>query len=431
MNRPLPGTIGLFVVMAVVFQAVFAWATPLMDAIDNGAVFLGAAIHQNLGEGALSSFLADGVVAGVGSVVIFLPQILILFLFIIFLEDSGYLARAAYLMDRLMHSVGLSGQSIIPMISSFACAVPSIMATRVIPNRRDRIATILAAPFMTCSARLPVYALLIAAFVPAKDIGFLNLQGIVLFGLYMLGIVAGLVTALVLRKTLLQGPKPTFALMLPAFRRPNWQTVLMQLYSRVGIFLKRAGTVIFAVAMVVWALAYYPRSGEVEVLYAEQATMLASRLSDTELEIALADLENQQAAAQLEQSVLGRAGKVIEPVFRPLGWDWKVSAAVIASFPAREVVIAVLGTVYAVGDEADEATLSERLMSAKHADGSPVYTLPMVIGLMIFYAFCLQCAATIAVIRRETNGWGWPLFAWSYMTILGYLGALIAFQLGS
>ncbi len=431
MNRPLPGTIGLFVVMAVVFQAVFAWATPLMDAIDNGAVFLGAAIHQNLGEGALSSFLADGVVAGVGSVVIFLPQILILFLFIIFLEDSGYLARAAYLMDRLMHSVGLSGQSIIPMISSFACAVPSIMATRVIPNRRDRIATILAAPFMTCSARLPVYALLIAAFVPAKDIGFLNLQGMVLFGLYMLGIIAGLVTALVLRKNLLQGPKPTFALMLPAFRRPNWQTVLMQLYSRVRIFLKRAGTVIFAVAMVVWALAYYPRSGEVEALYAEQATMLTSRLSDAELEIALADLENQQAAAQLEQSVLGRAGKVIEPVFRPLGWDWKVSAAVIASFPAREVVIAVLGTVYAVGDEADEATLSERLMLAKHADGSPVYTLPMVIGLMIFYAFCLQCAATIAVIRRETNGWGWPLFAWSYMTILGYLGALIAFQLGS
>jgi len=331
----------------------------------------------------------------------------------------------------LMCSVGLSGQSIIPMISSFACAVPSIMATRVIPNRRDRIATILAAPFMTCSARLPVYALLIAAFVPVKDVGFLNLQGIVLFGLYMLGIVAGLVTALVLRKTLLQGPKPTFALMLPAFRRPNWQTVLMQLYSRVRIFLKRAGTVIFAVAMVVWALAYYPRSGEVEALYAEQATMLTSRLSDTELEIALSDLENQQAAAQLEQSVLGRAGKVIEPVFRPLGWDWKVSAAVIASFPAREVVIAVLGTVYAVGDEADEATLSERLMSAKHADGSPVYTLPMVIGLMIFYAFCLQCAATIAVIRRETNGWRWPLFAWSYMTILGYLGALIAFQLGS
>jgi ferrous iron transport protein B len=431
MNRPLPGTIGLFVVMAIVFQAVFAWATPMMDAIDNGAASLGATIHQAMGDGALTSFLADGVVAGVGSVIVFLPQILILFLFIIFLEDSGYLARAAYLMDRLMRSVGLSGQSIIPMISSFACAVPGIMATRVIPNRRDRIATILAAPFMTCSARLPVYALMIAAFVPARDVGFMNLQGLVLFGLYMLGIIMGLLTALLMRKTALQGPKPMFALMLPEFRRPNLQTVLMQLFGRAKIFLKRAGTVIFAVAVVVWALAYYPRSDEVSALYAQQEAMLSSRLAGAELDIALDDMANQQAAAQMEQSFLGRAGKVVEPVFRPLGWDWKISAAVIASFPAREVVIAVLGTVYAVGDEADEATLTERLTSATHPDGSAVFTLPMVIGLLIFYAFCLQCAATIAVIRRETNSWQWPLFAWTYMTALGYLGALIAFQVGS
>ena len=431
LNRPLPGTIGLFVVMAVVFQAVFAWATPMMDAIDGSAAALGASIHASVGDGAFASFIADGIVAGVGSVLVFLPQILILFLFIIFLEDSGYLARAAYLMDRLMRSVGLSGQSIIPMISSFACAVPSIMATRVIPNRRDRIATILASPFMTCSARLPVYALLIAAFVPQRDVGFMNLQGLALFGLYMLGIVMGLLTALLMRKTALRGPKPTFALMLPEFRRPNLQTVMFQLWGRVKIFLKRAGTVIFAVAVVVWALAYYPRSEEVESLYAQQAAMLSSRLAGDELDVALDDLANQQAAAQMEQSVLGRAGKVVEPVFRPLGWDWKVSAAVIASFPAREVVIAVLGTVYAVGDEADEATLTERLHMATHADGTPVYTLPMVIGLLIFYAFCLQCAATIAVIRRETNGWKWPLFAWTYMTAVGYLGALLVFQLGS
>ena len=430
MNRPLPGTIGLFVVMAIVFQAVFAWATPLMDGIDEGSAWLGGWVHTRLGDGAVTSFLADGVIAGVGSVVVFLPQILILFLFIIFLEDSGYLARAAYLMDRLMRSVGLSGQSIIPMISSFACAVPGIMATRVIPNRRDRIATILAAPFMTCSARLPVYALLIAAFVPARDVGFMNLQGIVLFGLYMLGIVTGLLTALLLRKTALQGPKPMFALMLPEFRRPNLQTVLMQLLGRARIFLKRAGTVIFAVAVVVWALAYYPRSEEVSQLYSQQEAMLSSRLSGADLDLALDELGNQQAAAQLEQSFLGRAGKVVEPVFRPLGWDWKISAAVIASFPAREVVIAVLGTVYAVGDEADEATLTERLTAARHPDGTPVFTLPMVIGLLIFYAFCLQCAATIAVMRRETNGWGWPLFAWAYMTALGYFGALLAYQLG-
>jgi ferrous iron transport protein B len=260
LNQPIPGTIGLFLVMAIVFQAVFAWATPIMDLIDSATLILGGGVHEALGDGALASLVADGVIAGVGSGIIFLPQIMILFLFIILLEDSGYLARAAYLMDRAMRSVGLSGQSIIPMISSFACAVPGVMATRVIPNRRDRIATILAAPFMTCSARLPVYALLIAAFVPAKSVGFLNLQGLVLFGLYMFGIVMGILTALLIRKTALRGPKPPFALMLPEFRRPNLQTVMMQLLGRAKVFLHRAGTVIFSVAVIIWALAYYPRS---------------------------------------------------------------------------------------------------------------------------------------------------------------------------
>jgi len=408
-NRPVPGTIGLFLVMAIVFQAVFAWATPIMDWIDLGSSALGGAVFERLGDTALSSLIADGVIAGVGSVVIFLPQIIILFLFIILLEDSGYLARAAYLMDRTMRSVGLSGQSIIPMISSFACAVPGIMATRVIPSRRDRIATIMAAPFMTCSARLPIYALLIAAFVPATNVGILNLQGLVLLGLYLFGIVMGILTALLMRKTTLRGPKPPFALMLPEFRRPNLQTVGIQLLGRAKVFLKRAGTVIFAVAVIVWALAYFPRSEEIRP-----------------------DLNaNAAAAAQMEQSWLGRAGKTIEPVFEPLGWDWRVSSAVIAGFPAREVVIAVLGTVYAVGDEADEGTLSSRLKSATRPDGSKVFTLPMVIGLLIFYACCLQCVATLAIIRRETNSWRWPIFAWLYMTSIGYVGALLAFQLGS
>ena len=406
-NRPVPGTVGLFLVMAIVFQAVFAWATPIMDLIDEATAVLGSVVAATLGEGAFASLISDGVIAGVGSVIIFLPQILILFVFIILLEDSGYLARAAYLMDRAMRSVGLSGQSIIPMISSFACAVPGIMATRVIPNRRDRIATILAAPFMTCSARLPVYALLIAAFVPAKDIGFMNLQGLVLFGLYMFGIIAGILTALLIRKTALRGPKPPFALMLPEFRRPNTRTVLMQLLGRAKVFLYRAGTVIFAVAVLVWALAYYPRAMDIDPVLTE----------------------NQAAAAQLEQSWLGRAGKFVEPAFEPLGWDWRVSSAVIAGFPAREVVVAVLGTVYAVGDNADEATLSQRLQSATWPDGRQVFTFPMVIGLLIFYACCLQCAATLAVMRRETNGWAWPAFAWLYMTSIGYVGALLAYQL--
>ena len=431
LNQPVAGTVGLFIVMAVVFQAVFAWATPIMDFIDGAAGSLGAYVGATLGDGAFSSLVADGVIAGVGSVIIFLPQILILFLFIILLEDSGYLARAAYLMDRTMRSVGLSGQSIIPMISSFACAVPGIMATRVIPSRRDRIATIMAAPFMTCSARLPVYALLIAAFVPADRIGFMNLQGLVLFGLYMFGIVMGILTALLMRKTALRVPKPPFALMLPEFRRPNVQTVLIQLLGRVKVFLYRAGTVIFTVAVIVWALAYFPRS-EIIVSDVQQQRQTAEYvMSGAELDAEYQRIDNVAAATQLEQSWLGRAGKAVEPLFRPLGWDWRVSAAVIAGFPAREVVIAVLGTVYAVGDEADDATLSGRLKASTRADGSPVFTLPMVIGLLIFYACCLQCAATLAVIRRETNTWRWPVFAWVYMTAIGYVGALLAFQLGS
>ncbi len=431
LNQPVAGTVGLFVVMAVVFQAVFAWATPIMDFIDGATASLGAQVSEFLGGGAFASLIADGVIAGVGSVIIFLPQILILFLFIILLEDSGYLARAAYLMDRTMRSVGLSGQSIIPMISSFACAVPGIMATRVIPNRRDRIATIMAAPFMTCSARLPVYALLIAAFVPAEQVGFMNLQGLVLFGLYMFGITMGILTALLMRKTALRGPKPSFALMLPEFRRPNLQTVGFQLFGRVKVFLYRAGTVIFTVAVVVWALAYYPRSEIIGLEADKQRQIAAYSLSGPELAAEYEHIDNLASAAQLEQSWLGRAGKTVAPVFKPLGWDWRVSAAVIAGFPAREVVIAVLGTVYAVGDEADEGTLSGRLQESTWADGSRVFTLPMVIGLLIFYACCLQCAATLAVIRRETNTWRWPVFAWVYMTSIGYVGALLAFQLGS
>ncbi len=431
LNRPVPGTIGLFVVMAIVFQAVFAWATPLMNAIDAGTAILGSFIASRMPGGALTSLLSDGVVAGVGSVIVFLPQIMILFLFIILLEDSGYLARAAYLMDRVMSSVGLSGQSIIPMISSFACAVPGIMATRVIPNRRDRIATMLAAPFMTCSARLPVYALLIAAFVPAESIGWFNLQGLVLLGLYVLGIVAGVLTALMLRVTALRGPKPAFALMLPEFRMPNIRTVLMQLWGRVRVFLRRAGTVIFTVAVIVWALAYYPRSDSIATELIEMRSQAEATLSGDVLGERLQQLEHQAAADQLAQSWLGRAGQVVEPVFKPLGWDWKISAAVIAGFPAREVVIAVLGTVYAVGDAADEATLAQRLKSASWPDGSPVYTLPMVFGLLIFYACCLQCAATLAVIQRETNSWRWPVFAWVYMSTIGYVGALLVYQLGS
>jgi ferrous iron transport protein B len=410
---------------------VFAWATPLVDLIDAGIGAIGGAAEAALPAGALTSFVADGVIAGVGSVVVFLPQILILFLFIILMEDTGYLARAAFLVDRAMRGIGLSGQSVIPLLSSFACAVPSIMATRVIPNRRDRIATIMAAPFMTCSARLPVYALLIAAFVPAERVAFLSLQGLALLGLYLLGIVGGVGTALLLRRSALRGENPTFILPLPEFRWPTLRTVGMKLFDRAWVFLRRAGTVIFLVAVIVWALAYFPRSAAIEASLQADVAAAEAALSGQALEARVAEIENEASAAQLEQSWLGRVGHFIEPVFVPLGWDWRVSAGVIASFPAREVVVATLGTIYAVGAEASEADLSARLSAATWPDGSPVFTLPMVFGLLVFYAWCLQCAATLAVIRRETNSWRWPVFAWGYMTVLGYTAAFLIFQIGS
>ena len=423
-DKPLSSTILFLCAMFIVFQAVFAWATPLMDLIDNGATALSALVSSNLEDGALNSFVSDGIIAGVGSVIIFLPQILILFLFIILMEDTGYLSRAAFLSDRLMRSLGLSGQSIIPLLSSFACAVPSIMATRVIPNNRDRIVTILTAPFMTCSARLPIYALLIGAFVPQINYGFLNLQGLVLFGLYLLGIFGGSLTAVLLRKSLLKGPKPNFIQTIPEFRVPDLTSVLYKLYDRAIVFLKRAGTVILLASIFVWFLSYFPRS---EVIQENLEIQLSETTDSASREIFL----NNAAADQLQQSWLGRTGRTLEPFFAPLGWDWRVTSAVIAGFPAREVVVAVMGTIYAVGEEAENETLANRLTNAVDQEGNQIFTLPMVIGMLIFYAWCLQCVATIAIIRRETNSWKWPVISWVYMTTIGYLGAFTAFQVGS
>ena len=430
-NRPWVATALFLLVIVVVFQAVFSWATIFSDALDAGARAVGNSTAAVLPPGVFASFVESGVIAGVGSVIVFLPQILILFFFIILMEDTGYLARTAFLADRAMRSIGLSGQSVIPLISSFACAVPSIMATRVIPNRRDRIATILAAPFMTCSARWPVYTLMIAAFVPERPVAFLNLQGLVLLGLFAIGIVGGVFTALLLRRTALRGERPAFILALPEYRVPDLRSVLVKLLDRAKAFLTRAGTIIFMVAVVVWALAYFPRAEGLEEGQELAVQQAEADLAGQALDRRLAEIANEAAAAQLEQSWLGRAGKFVEPVFVPLGWDWKVSAAVIAGFPAREVVVAVLGTIYAVGEEADELTLSERLQSATWPDGRTVFTLPMVLGLLVFYAWCLQCAATLAIIRRETNSLRWPLFSWIYMTSLAYLAAMLIYQIGS
>ena len=416
-------------VMAAVFQAVFSWATPLMDLIDAATSATGEWVRALLPDGALASLLVDGVIAGVGGVIVFLPQIMILFAFIIFLEDSGYMPRVAFMVDRLMRSVGLSGQSFIPMLSSFACAVPGIMATRVIPDRRDRLATILAAPFMTCSARLPVYALLIGAFVPdaALPRRAVNLQGLILLALYMLGILGGVLTALLLKRTVLRGPTPTFMIELPPYRLPSWRSMLLKLLER-GRDLPRAGrhgdllggdprlgAGLFPAARRDRRHAT-PRS-------AKPSRPARCRPANATQRLAALDRGGSQAPTW-SRAGSGASVSSWRPAFAPLGWDWKVSAAVIASFPAREIVVASLGTIYAVGDQGDnlEGALRERLQTATRPDGSLVYTVPMAVGLLIFYVFCLQCAATIAVIRRETNSWRWPVFAWVYMTGLGLPG---------
>jgi ferrous iron transport protein B len=437
------GTILFALLMVVVFQAIFAWAEPFMSWIDGCFAALGQWVGTWMPEGALRSLLVDGVIAGVGGVIVFLPQILILFLFIAVLEDCGYMARAAYLMDRVMARVGLSGKSFIPMLASFACAVPGIMAARVIENERDRLTTILVAPLMTCSARLPIYALLIAAFIPAETyFGVLSLQGLTLLGLYALGIGSAVVAALVLKRTVLRGRTPPFVMELPSYKWPSWRTILFRVAERGWLFLRTAGTIILAVSIVVWAGLYYPHNAQkVEAQPAIQrlrAQLARMERADPQRAETGAELEREIAGAYQRQSFLGRAGRLVEPIFKPLGWDWRVSCAVIASFPAREVVVAALGVVYNVGDTVDPhseegRTHFRRKLENATWEGSDrkVFNIPVALSLMVFYALCAQCAATMVVIRRETNSWRWPAFTFGYMTTLAYLGALITYQVGT
>jgi ferrous iron transport protein B len=434
------GTLIFVATMALLFSSIFILAVPLMDSIDSAIGSLAEFIEGRMVDGALQSLVVDGVIGGVGAVVIFLPQILILFLFIAILEDCGYMARAAFLMDRLMAGVGLSGKSFIPLLSSFACAVPGIMATRVIENRRDRLTTILVAPLMSCSARLPVYVILIGAFVPAQHYlgGLLGLQGLVLLAMYAVGIVVAIGVAWILKKSLLRGETPPFVLELPSYKMPSIRTVLWRMTERGWAFLARAGTVIFAVTIVIWALAYYPRSHErVAADIAAQRSALANDPAALEAFNEAEHLEYFRASLHQRHSFLGRAGQWIEPVVRPLGWDWRIGAAAIASFPAREVVMGVLGVIYQLGPEVDvgsgedQSRLQQQLRAARWDDtGEPVYNLPVALSIMVFFALCAQCAATLAVIRRETNSWRWPVFTFAYMTGLAYLGALLTYQIG-
>ena len=460
LTHPIVGLAVFAIVMGACFQSIYAWSAPLMDAIDGTFAAAGTAVSAILPAGAVQSLISDGVIAGVGAVLVFLPQILILFLFIALLEDCGYMARAAFLVDRWMSRFGLPGKAFIPLLSSFACAVPGIMATRTIEDRRDRMVTILIAPLMSCSARLPVYVLFIGAFIPPTLIlgGVLSLQAVTLLGMYALGAVVGIAIALLLKRTVFKGPAQSFLMELPAYKWPSVRTVFFRVFEQGKAFCISAGTLIFAVTIVIWAMGYYPRSSTIASEY-ESLRAQAQREHSTAVEEMAApwkagvarpdesqilasnaafaqrleEIDRKEAGACLRQSLLGRMGQWIEPVVAPLGWDWRIGTAVIAAFPAREVIVATMGTIYNLGNQEDENStgLRERLHAATWPDGRRVFNIPVALSIMVFFALCCQCGGTLAIIKRETNSWRWPLVTFVYMTGLAYIAALLTYQVAS
>jgi ferrous iron transport protein B len=460
LTHRVAGTVVFVAVMLTVFSSIFWAAAPIMDLFSGAIDAIAGILDERLPEGAIRSLLVDGVVAGVGGVVVFLPQIALLFLFVAVLEGCGYLARAAYLMDRLLVGVGLSGRSFIPLLSSFACAIPGIMATRTIENRRDRLITILVAPLMSCSARLPVYVLLTAAFVPntaVAGIPWLRLPAVVLASMYALGVVVAAAVAAILSQTIFRGPPQPFVMELPGWRWPQPMVVLERVREACWSFLSNAGTLIVGVSIVVWALASYPYNNEainaevtrekvaitelIELLAAADDEASRERLAELTEERALLEteegLEAARRGAASRQSFLGMAGRLIEPVVRPLGWDWRIGCAAIASFPAREVVLGTLGVIYNLGEvdpgEEEGSNMLIRRLRAATWDGSqrPVFTLPVALSIMVFFALCAQCASTLVVIGKETGSWIWPVVTFSYMTGLAWIGALLTYQLGT
>ncbi len=448
LTHPIWGLAIVAVVMAVLFQLVFFMAEPASAAIDWGKGLLGTAVTQIVPAGAFQSLLVDGIIEGVGSVLVFLPQIVTLFLILAILEDSGYLARASFLMDRHLSRLGLSGVALIPLLSSFACAIPGVMATRVITNPRERLLTILIAPLMSCSARLPVYILLIAAFVPnwTWAYGLIGLKGLVMLAMYLVGIVTAIGVAAVLRWWLIPGGSQSFFIELPTYKRPQVSALVRRMWEGGWSFVRDAGTLIIAVTILVWAAAYYPRSesilppelmAQVDVLQLDYDRSVQDQLPPELIEERLAEklaVENRIQALHLENSYLGRAGRWIEPVVRPLGWDWRIGSAVIASFPAREVVVGTMGVIFGLGGEEDEESegLQQALRNATWSGTNrPLFTLPVALGLMVFFALCAQCVSTLAVIRRETNSWWWPTVTFVYMTVLAYVATWLVYQVGT
>jgi len=388
------GPLIFLAVVLVVFQSIFTWAVPLMDGVEFLIAGSGEWLAVTMPESWFRSLLIDGVWAGVGSVLVFLPQILVLFLFLGVLEDSGYMARAAIIADRMMYRVGLQGRAFLPLLSGYACAVPAILAARTVDDERDRLATIFVTPFMTCSARLPVYVLLIAAFIPQEPLlgRFLGQRAAVLLGLYGLGIVAAVGTAYLLKRTLLRAKPTSFLMELPSYRIPALRSIGLRLLDRSRIFLRRAGRIIFTVAIVLWVLTQFPRT--------------------------------EAGAPHIDDSALGRIGQVIEPAIAPLGFDWRIGVGLVTSLAAREVIIGTLGTIYGVEDATDDSIVLQDVLRRD-------LTTASAIALMVFFAFALQCMSTVAVMHRETAGWKWPILQFSYMLVLAYGGAYVAVRVFS
>ncbi len=437
--HPLLGLPLLAVLMLGIFQLIFVGADPFIAGIEWGQVTLEAWVEGLLEPGALRNLVIGGLINGVGSVVVFLPQIVMLMAIITLLESSGYMARAAFLLDRVLRRVGLSGRSFVPLMSSFACAVPGVLATRILDDERDRLATIVTAPLMSCSARLPVYVVLIGAFVPVAW------AGTVLFAMYAVGIVAAALVAWSLRKTVLRGPVSALMMELPAYQWPSWRVVMGQVWVATREFLVLAGTVIFTAAVVVWALSYYPRPASLHDRFeAERVAATAAEPEGVEREAALALIDAREETAYLEQSYLAEIGHAAEPVFEPAGFDWRITVGILSAFPAREIIVPTLGILYSAGevdpgdyelaslgrpDLADDG-LRSRLQEARGPDGKPTFDLLVALSLMVFIALCSQCVSTLGAIRRETRSWRWPVFTFTYMTIFAWGAAVLVYQVG-
>ncbi|QQE12194.1 ferrous iron transport protein B [Planctomycetota bacterium] len=432
LTHPVIGIFAFFAVMAVVFILIFQIATYPMDMIEAGFGYAGAWVGSFLGEGDLKSLIVDGIIGGVGGVLVFLPQILILFFFLTLLEDTGYMARAAFVMDRLMRRVGLPGRAFVPMLSAHACAIPAIMSTKIIEDRRDRLVTILVLPLLTCSARLPVYVMLIALLFAGNAV----YAGLAFTGAYSLGIIAALVMAFLFKKTILPGDTRPLVIELPSYRRPSIKTATLLTLDRAKLFVKKAGTIILVLSILLWAASTYPKmpEGGESAVAQQRIAQIEQQITQTTDETAVAEFNNQiehiQAKEELAYSVAGRAGKIFEPVFRPLGFDWQINVGVLSSFAAREVIVSTLAIVYGVGEEVaeDGDRFAQVLDRQTREDGSRVFTTATSFSLLVFYVLAMQCLPTQAVTKREAGGWKWAFFQLGYMSVLAYGLALITYQ---